>query len=188
MDYTPNVRSPTGAGPETPASLTASGYLVPVDSVWFQHCSTKEGGVGYAEVYRSCYRVKWPSHVQFPENCVAMMDTHKATAPYDETIQLDRLDGMELESINLFMLLTALSKGVIYGLLLKRRGTGDIVPEYERVGFVNGLDAIGEFCTWSSSSYSSEPMFTDDWYPGGLSGISSILEDVGIAKTTTKIW
>ena len=72
-----------------------------------------------------------------PENCVAVMDVHKATALYDESIQFENMD--------LVMVLTALSKGVAYGLLLNRRVASGDMPEYERVGFINGLDAIGVF-------------------------------------------
>ncbi|KAH9214510.1 hypothetical protein DL95DRAFT_503474 [Leptodontidium sp. 2 PMI_412] len=113
---------------------------------------------------------------------------HNATALYDENIQLDRLDGMELESMDHIMLLTALSKGVVYGLLLNRRVVSGDMPEYERVGFINGLDAIGDFCTWSSSYYSSERMFTEDWEPEDSGGITAILEYADIERSTMKIW
>lgn len=166
----------------------ASGYLVPIDSVWFQHSSFNYVDVWPAEGYRSCYRVKWLSRVMLPENRVAMLDVHKATALYDENIQLDRLDGMELESMDHIMLLTALSKGVVYGLLLNRRVVSGDMPEYERVGFINGLDAIGDLSTWSSSYYSSEPMFTEDWEPEDSGGITAILEYADIERSTMKIW
>ncbi|KAH6723492.1 hypothetical protein BKA61DRAFT_566120 [Leptodontidium sp. MPI-SDFR-AT-0119] len=157
-------------------------------SCGFGHSSFNYVDVWPAEGYRSCYRVKWLSRVMLPENRVAMLDVHKATALYDENIQLDRLDGMELESMDHIMLLTALSKGVVYGLLLNKRVVSGDMPEYERVGFINGLDAIGDLSTWSSSYYSSEPMFTEDWEPEDSGGITAILEYADIERSTMKIW
>jgi len=187
VQYTADDRSPMGAGPLTPAWLLGSGYLVPIDSVWFQPYSNINDSCS-SEVYQSCYRVKWPSNVALPPNCVAMMDVHNANAPYDESIRLDRLDGMELDSIDLVMLLTALSKGVVHGLVLNRRSASGNVPEYERVGFINGMDSIGELATWTSNSYSAIPMFDQDWEPDEDEGISAILEGGGIRKSTMKIW
>lgn len=188
VDYTPDARSAMGAGPQTPASLLGEGYLVPIDSVWFQHYSVESEGGGWADIYRACYRVKWPSNVALPVNCIAMMDEHQATAAYDETIKLDRLDGMELESMDLVMLLTALSKGVVFGLLLSRRRASGDLPEFERVGFINGMDDIGDFVSWSSSSKSVRPMFESDWGPDENEGMRSILENAGIARGKMKIW
>lgn len=187
VQYTADEKAPMGAGPSTPAWLLGSGYLVPIDSVWFQPYSSDEGSDS-AIIYRSCYRVKWPSNVALPENCVAMMDIHESDPLVDKSILLDRLDGLELDTMDLVMLLTALSKGVVLGLVLNRRSTKGTVPEYERVGFVNGMDSIGEFVSWSSSSYSVRPMFSDDWGPDNDEGISAILESAGISKSTMKIW
>jgi hypothetical protein len=187
VKYTANEKSPMGTGPLTPAWLQVSGYLVPIDSVWFQPYSSAVDGET-ATVYRSCYRIKWPSKVALPVNCVAMMDIHRANPPFDESIQLNRLDGMELENRNLVMLLTALSKGVVLGLVLKKRSVKKGIPGYERVGFVNGMDSIGEFVSWSSSSHSVTPMFDQDWEPDEDEGISTILENASITKSTMKIW
>ncbi|KAG4432710.1 hypothetical protein IFR05_011810 [Cadophora sp. M221] len=188
VQFTSNAKSPMGAGQEAPASLVASGYLVPIDTVFFQHYSLSSEYYGPAESYRACYRVKWPSGRRLPESCVAMMDEHKATAQYEGGIQLDRLDGMGLENMDLIMLLTALSKGAVYGLLLNRRVTIGDMPEYERVGFFSGLDEIGALYEWSSNHHASEPMFTEDWEPEECGGIEAILEGAGIERSTLKIW
>lgn len=71
------------------------------------------------------------------------------------------------------LLLTALSKGVVFGLLWNRRCTSGVVPEYERVGFINGLDEIGNFVEWDSNSHSAEPLFEKDWGPDENEGSSS---------------
>ncbi|KAI1737720.1 heterokaryon incompatibility protein-domain-containing protein [Xylaria scruposa] len=188
VQYTPDAKSPIGAGPQTPASLLGSGYLVPIDSVWYQPYSANHER-WEDRVYRSCYRIKWPGNVALPENCVAMMDINKADIPYDGSIQLDRLDNVELEDMNLTMLLTALSKGVVYGLLLNRRSASGDVPEFERVGFVNGQDKIGKIVEWLSSGNSSTySMCRTDWEPDDHGGIDFILEEAGISKSTIKIW
>ncbi|TVY81568.1 hypothetical protein LSUE1_G002792 [Lachnellula suecica] len=185
VEYIADGKSPMGAGPQKPASLLASGYLIPIDSVWFQPYDVQNDG---HEIYRSCYRVKWPLKVAFPEDSIAMLDVHKANPPYTESIQLDRLDGMELDGTDFVMLLTDVSKGMVYGLLLSRRSSDRDVPEYERVGFVNGQDSMGEIAKWSSSSYSVSPMCLQDWEPDENGGLSSILENGNISKSTVKIW
>ncbi|KAI0472522.1 heterokaryon incompatibility protein-domain-containing protein [Xylaria cf. heliscus] len=189
VHYTPDAESPIAVGPQTPASLLASGYLVPVDSVWYQPYHMEGDDTYTTEIQRSCYRIKWPATVALPVNCVAMMDEHKAyDPPYDKSIRLDRLDGMELDSMDMSMLLTTVSKGIVYGLLLSRRSVSGEIPEFERVGFVNGLDAIGEISSWTSSSHSVDPMFRDDWEPEDHGGIEAILAEAGIRKGTLKIW
>lgn len=107
VHYEADSTSPFGAGPQVPASLLCAGFLVPVDSVCFQPFDVMAPWGDYTNIYPSCYRVKWPTNIAFAPNCIAMMDVHKATLPYDESIQLDRLDGMELESREFFLLLTA---------------------------------------------------------------------------------
>ncbi|KAI0550487.1 heterokaryon incompatibility protein-domain-containing protein [Xylaria curta] len=183
VQYTPDAKSPIGAGPQTPASLLGSGYLVPIESLWYQPYS---GGM---TIYRSCYRIKWPGNVSLPYNCVAMMDVNKADIPSDGNIQLDRLDNVELEDMNLTMLLTALSKGVVYGLILNRRSASGDVPEFDRVGFVNGQDEIGRIIEWTSGAPgSSSPMFRTDWDPDDHGGIHLILKKARIRKSRFKIW
>ncbi|KAH9903601.1 heterokaryon incompatibility protein-domain-containing protein [Xylariomycetidae sp. FL2044] len=191
VQYTSDAKSPIGAGPQTPASLLASGYLVPIDSIWFQPFQfawEDQYALGSGNSYRACYRIKWAPKIALPENCVAMMDIHKATPANDNDIRLDRLEGMEPDNSGLVMLLTALAKGVVYGLVLNPRHADGNGSEYERVGFVNGQDAIGEFASWSSSSYSAKPLYEQDWDPEDNGGLMAILEQGGISKTQVKIW
>lgn len=95
------------------------------------------------------------------------------------------------------MLLTALSKGVAYGLLLNRRSANGHIPEYERVGFVNGQDVMGEITKWTSSWMATReikpepvtaPLFMEAWEPDEHEGIDTILEEVSISKSIMKIW
>ncbi|KAH7357160.1 heterokaryon incompatibility protein-domain-containing protein [Rhexocercosporidium sp. MPI-PUGE-AT-0058] len=200
--------------------ILAEGYLVPIQSVWFQPC--KEVMVEdctWESWSTACYRVKWPLNVRLPENCVVIPDVHHAVAVSDTSIKLDRLDGLEdLADMELVMLLTALSKGVVFGLVLKRRGVGAVVgsgmdllkvdasdledarddfdkvlghaggdpdgnlDEYERVGFVNGMDSLGSVIVcWSSTPQSIEPLFDVDWEPD--EGVEGILEGAGIRRS-----
>ncbi|KAL2060735.1 hypothetical protein VTL71DRAFT_9376 [Oculimacula yallundae] len=193
VQYTSDIKSPMGRGPSTPAWLLGSGYLVPIESVWFQSYKDyhEENAKYDYHTSNACYRVKWPTNVALPENCVAMIDVHHAVV-VDESVQLDRLDGTEeFASMELVMLLAALSKGVVLGLLLSRRsqtlrGPLDI-PEYERVGFVNGMDEIGgDFELWSSTGHYVGPRYEVDWEPDA--GVDAILAGAGIDKSTMKIW
>ncbi|THV44903.1 hypothetical protein BGAL_0559g00030 [Botrytis galanthina] len=198
VQYIPKRQSLVAAGPAAPASLRVSGYLIPIASVWYQpyrfvpmEDKPEEGTFYLTGEYRSCYRIKWPSNVELPENCVAMMDIHPVLEPYDEKIRLNRLDGMELESSKWVMLLMALGKGVVCGLVLSPCYAQDKVSGYERVGFVNGLDSIGRLQwlqIWTSTGYSrSGNMFNVDW-EAGEGALDSILKRTGINKSIVRIW
>ncbi|TGO07795.1 hypothetical protein BTUL_0246g00020 [Botrytis tulipae] len=198
VQYIPDKQSPLGAGPAAPASLKVFGYLIPIASVWYQpyrfvpmNEEREEGTWMLSEEYRSCYRIKWPSNVDLPENCVAMMDIHPVHEPYDEKIRLNRLDGMELESGEWVMLLMALGKGVVCGLVLSPCYAQDEVSGYERVGFVNGLDSIARLkwvSAWNSQGhYGSGDMFDVNW-EAGETALKSILKRTGIDKSVVRIW
>lgn len=183
--YQPNIALPMGAGPQTPASLLAWGYVVPIESVWFQEYRWKTTGICMAESTRNCYRVQWPAGLNLPSNCVAMMDVHKCIPVFNEKFRMDRLDGAEQKE-GLVMLMTALAQGNVYGLILERRETSGAVPAYERIGFVNGTDVMGEFNQWGSNYYITMDLEEPEWLFDEKQGISSILG--GIGKRMIKIW
>jgi hypothetical protein len=61
------------------------------------------------------------------------------------------------------------------------------LDEYERVGFVNGMDSLGSVIVcWSSTPQSIEPLFDVDWEPD--EGVEGILEGAGIRRSKLKIW
>lgn len=187
VQYEANALSRMGPGPRAPASLLAWGYIIPIESVWFQ--PAKEHTYYPCDscvLPRVCYRVRWPPAVDLPLDCVAMMDVHRCIALADGSIILDRLADAEPES-DMVMLLAALVKGQVYGLVLRRREVSSgAVPAYERMGFVNGTDVMGDLHKWGSGINSSKPMCEPPWQHDENLGISSILG--GIGKTMVKIW
>lgn len=185
ISYQPNIASPMGAGPQTPASLLAWGYVVPIESVWFQEYRWKDTGICRAESTRNHYRVQWPTGLNLPSNCVAMMDVHKCIPVFDQHFRMDRLEGAELKQ-GLVMLLTALAQGNVYGLILERRETSGAVPAYERIGFVNGTDVMGDIIQWSSNYYVTMDLEEPEWLFDEKQGISPMLG--GIGKMMIKIW
>lgn len=187
VHYQPNAKYPMGSGPRAPASLLVWGYLVPIANIWYQRYVFELDDDNWgAEWTRRCYRIQWPSGVQFPHNSIAMMDVHKNLPPFDDEIRLDRLDEEEPVPES-FMLLTALTQGQVFGLILRRRGTSCGVPTYERSGFVNGTDALKDYMHWGSEGQSASGTVREpDWLHDKQEAISPLLG--GIGKRMMKIY
>lgn len=185
IEYKASAKYPMGSGPQTPASLTVWGYVVPIESLWFQHYSSSElpashDGYDWKESTRPCYRVQWPPGVSLPNNCVAMMDVHKDIPPFDDQFRWNRLDEVEPEPDSL-MLLTACTQGQVFGVILRRHTTSGDVPAYERSGFVNGSTIMKDLHRWSSVDYSHWPIDEPEWpdYDDEGQSISSLLGGIG---------
>lgn len=115
------------------------------------------------------------------------MDVHKELPPFDGEIRLDKLDEVEPEQESL-MLLTAMTKGEVFGLILRRCTTSGAVPVYERTGFVNGTGTLKDLhhCGYGGPP-STTPTGLPEWPGDGYEGqsISSLLG--GIGKSMIKI-
>lgn len=135
------------SGSQTPAALLVWGYVVPIESLWWQK---KDQTEGEQHLY-PYYRVQWPPSVNLPVNCLAMLDVQKRLPPFNGVVRFDRLDGVEPEEDSM-MLLTAMTKDEDFGLILRRHAAPGAVPAYERLGFVDGIDTMG----WIEKSGSYE--------------------------------